>query len=206
MNCSACGKANVDGVLFCEYCGASMRAQSAAVPGAFAPATVPASPAPPTAAQVAQMGKSIIGAMTLGEKFAVAGVAAAVLGFFLPFATTPDLGELSGLLSSLGSGGGEGGHLSLSLFGATKFLGAIYILLLAAVAAGVLAYLMRKAPNAKKMLMSGFLVMIGSLFGPGCVAALLFVPMIQSVAGAGYYLFGLGYCAIAAGGLIISAL
>ncbi len=88
------------------------------------------------------------------------------------------------------------------MFDATKFLGAIYILLFAAVAAGVLAYLMRSAHYAKKMLMCGFLVMIGSLFGPGCIAALLFVPMIQSVAGVGYWLFGLGYCAIAAGGLI----
>ena len=135
-----------------------------------APVTVPASPAPPTAAQVAQMGKSIIGAMSLGEKFAIGGVVAAVLGFFLPFVSTPDLGGLSGLIPSLGSGGGESGHASLSLFDATKFLGAIYVLLFAAVAAGVLVYLMRKAPNAKRVLMSGFLVMIGSLFGPGSLA------------------------------------
>ena len=50
MNCSACGKANADGVSFCEYCGANMRAQSATNPVMAAPGGAPAAPAPPSAA------------------------------------------------------------------------------------------------------------------------------------------------------------
>jgi hypothetical protein len=44
--------------------------------------------------------------------------------------------------------------------------------------------------------------MIGSLCGPGIIVELLFIPLVQSVAGAGLWLLGLGYCAITAGGLI----
>ena len=75
-------------------------------------------------------------------------------------------------------------------------------MLLAAIASAVLLFFFRKVAGRGKLLIAGFLVLIGSLFGPGNVAALLFVPMIQSVAGIGYWLLALGYCAIAAGGLI----
>jgi hypothetical protein len=84
----------------------------------------------------------------------------------------------------------------------TKVLGSFYFILLAAVASGVLFSASRKAAYGTRLVINGFQVMIGSLFGPGLVCALFFVPMIQSVAGAGYWLLGLGFSAIAAGGLI----
>ncbi len=83
-----------------------------------------------------------------------------------------------------------------------KLFGAAYIFLLAPVAAGVLCYLSMRAPAPRRLLMAGFLVLIGSICGPGILLELIFIPLIQSVAGAGFWLLGLGYCAIAAGGLI----
>ena len=201
MNCSACGKANADGVSFCEYCGANMRAQSATNPVMAAPGGAPAAPAPPSAAQVAQMGRSLLGTFSLGEKLAGAGAIAAVIGFFLPWVSMPDLGTLTPLLGQLG--GADLSHISVNGVDLAKLVGAVYLYLLAAIAAGILLYFSSKATTSQRLLMAGFLVMIGSLCGPGTIATLLFVPLIQSVAGAGLWLFGLGYCAIAAGGLII---
>jgi len=149
------------------------------------------------------MGRSLLGSLSLGEKFVGAGVIAAVFGCFLPWVSTPDLGPLAGLLGQLGAS--ELNHISLSGVDVAKFVGAVYLILLAAVAAGVLFYFSRRAAAPQKLLMGGFLVMIGSLCGPGIIAELLFVPMIQSVAGAGLWLLGLGFCSIAAGGLITIA-
>ena len=197
MICPACGKPNADGVSFCEFCGANIRSGSTS----SAPQVArPAQPAPPSAAEVAQMGKSFLNSMSLGEKFVGAGTIAAVLGFFLPWVSSPDLGALSGLLGQMGTS--ELNHISLSGVDVAKFVGAVYFILLAAIAAGVLFYFSRKAATPQKLLMGGFQVMLGSLFGPGYIGALLFVPMIQSVAGAGFWLLGLGFCSIAAGGLI----
>lgn len=202
MVCPACGKANAEGVSFCEFCGASVRLAAATAGG---PTIAIATPTP-SAAEVAQMGKqlgkSFVSSLSLGEKFVGVGAIAATLGFFMPFISAPDLGELGSVIASINPAAQEATHASVSLFAATKLLGAIYFILLTAIASGVLFYLGRNAPAAKKMLMGGFQVMIGSLLGPGFVFALLFVPMIQSVAGAGYWLLTLGYCSIAAGGLI----
>lgn len=201
MICSACGKTNADGVSFCEYCGANLRAQSATTPGMAAPSPVPAAQAPPSVAQVAQMSRSLLSTFTLGEKLAGAGTIAAVIGFFLPWVSTPDLGPLAPLLGQLG--GAELTHFSANGVDLAKYVGAVYLYLVAAIAAGILLYFSSKAITSQRLLMAGFLVMIGSLCGPGVIAMLLFAPFIQSVAGAGLWLFGLGYCAIAAGGLII---
>ncbi len=199
MICTSCGKPNFDGVLFCEYCGTDMRMKAPAG-GYPVPAAGAGYPAPPSAAQVAQMGKSILGSLTMGEKFVGAGVVAAVLGFFLPWISTPDLGALSGLLGQLGATGLN--HVSLSGVDMAKLIGAVYLILMAPVAAGVLFYFSRTATAPQKLLMGGFQVMIGSLYGPVVIADLLFVPLLQSIAGLGLWLLGLGYCAIAAGGLI----
>lgn len=200
MNCITCGKANSEGTSFCEFCGASLRSVSASSIEPQALRTAAAQPAPPSAAEVAQLGKSFLNSLSMGEKFIGAGAIAAVLGFFLPWVSSPDLGELGGLLGQMGAGGLNNVHLSgVNL---AKFVGAVYFVLLAAVASGVLLYFSKKATSGQKLLMAGFQVMIGSLFGPGFIGALLFVPMIQSVAGAGFWLLGLGFCAIAAGGLI----
>ena len=199
MICTSCGKMNSDGVLFCEYCGTDLR-MIAPAGGYPVPAAGAGSPAPPSAAQVTQMGKSILGSLTMGEKFVGAGVVAAVLGFFLPWISTPDLGALSGLLGQLGATGLN--HVSLSGVDMAKLIGAVYLILMAPVAAGVLFYFSRTATAPQKLLMGGFQVMIGSLYGPVVIADLLFVPLLQSIAGLGLWLLGLGYCAIAAGGLI----
>lgn len=201
MDCFSCGKANAEGVSFCEYCGVNLRSQSAA---AQAPALV--APSAPSAAHVAEMskqlGKSFLSSLSLGEKFVGAGALAAILGFFLPFLAAPDLSELTSLLGSLNGAGQELAHASISLFALTKVLGAIYFILIAAITSGVMFYVARTAAPAKKLFMSGFQVLIGSLIGPIAVFALLFVPMIQSVASSGYWLTALGFCSIATGGLI----
>jgi len=200
MNCTACGKINADGVSFCEYCGASMRAPSATTPGTAAPRPAPVASPPTAAAPVAQMGGGLLGALSLGEKLAGAGAIAAAVGFFLPWVSTPDLGALSPLLNQLGAS--EITHVSLNGVDLAKFVGAVYLILMAAIAAGLLCYFSHKATSPQRLLMAGFLVMIGSLCGPGIIVELLFIPLVQSVAGAGLWLLGLGYCAITAGGLI----
>lgn len=200
MNCSACANRNSEGVSFCEFCGADLRPKSIPNSNLVIARAVPVQPALPSAAEVAQIGKSLLRSLTLGEKFVCAGAIAATLGFFLPWISSPDLGELAGLLGQIGASGLS--HVSLSGVDAAKLVGAVYFILLAAIASGVLFYFSRKAASAKKLLIGGFQVMIGSLFGPGVIGVLFFVPMIQSVSGAGLWLLGLGFCSIAAGGLI----
>lgn len=224
MNCTACGRNNFDDVSFCEFCGTDLRPMPVPHSGPPVARPVPPRPVPiareeytpverplfgsyqpaaPSATEVAQMGKSLIGSLSLGEKLVGAGVIAAVIGFFMPFIATPEAGGLAGLIGSLGgSGREETAQAGVSLFKMTKVLGSFYFILLAAVASGVLFSASRKAAYGTRLVINGFQVMIGSLFGPGLVCALFFVPMIQSVAGAGYWLLGLGFSAIAAGGLI----
>ena len=207
MNCSACGKPNSDGVSFCEFCGANLRSGSTS----GAPQVVrPAQPAPPSGAEVAQMGKSFLNSLSPGEKFIGAGVVAGVLGFFLPYisVSVPDkAGEVVGLLLGfLGqTAGTDATHASISLFDITKLLGVVYFVLLLAIGSGVLFYFSKKATTPHKLLIGGFQVVIGSLYGPLTILALLFVPGMGSIAGVGYWLLGLGFCAIAAGGLITIA-
>ncbi len=146
------------------------------------------------------MGKSLVGSMSLGEKFIGVGTIAAVLGFFMPWVSTSGLDNLpAGIFGNLGR---EASHLSISGVDAAKVVGSVYFILLAGIASGVLFYFSRKAQHAQKLLISGFQVMIGSLFGPLLIGFLLFIPMIQSVAGFGFWLLGLGFCSITAGGLI----
>jgi hypothetical protein len=212
MNCSACGKANAGGDSFCEFCGTSLRSGSIPSSAPAAALAVPAPPVTPSAADVAQMGKSLVNSLTLGEKFVGGGVIASVLGFFLPaisISVPEKAGAVVGLiLGFLGeSAGADATHASISLFDVTKLLGAVYFILLLAIASGVLFYFSQKAATPQKLLISGFQVGIGSLYGPATIGALLFVPGMGTVAGIGYWLLGLGFCSIAAGGLItISAL
>lgn len=168
--------------------------------GPAVPGSAPAQSAPPPAPGVAQMSKSILHSFSLGEKFAVVGTIAAIVGFFLPWFSTPDLGALPALFGKLA--GSEPVHVSLSGLDLTKYVGSLYFVLLAAIASGILLFFFRKRSGPGKLLIAGFLVLIGSLLGPGNLAALLLVPMILSVVGVGYWLLALGYCAIAAGGLI----
>ena len=207
MNCSACGKPNVDGVSFCEFCGANIRSGSTS----SAPQVArPAQPAPPSAAEVAQMGKSFLNSLSPGEKFIGAGVVAGVLGFFLPYisVSVPDkAGEVVGLLLGfLGqTAGTDATHASISLFDITKLLGVVYFVLLLAIGSGVLFYFSKKAATPQKLLISGFQIVIGSLYGPGTIIGLLFIPGMGSIAGIGYWLLGLGFCSIATGGLVTIA-
>lgn len=202
MLCSSCGRDNAAAVSFCEFCGVDLRR---AVP-AGAPATVASAPDTAAAAAViAQAGKTLVKSLTLGEKFSAVGAAAAILGFFFPFVSSPNLGSLSDLVGGMSGAAAALAHASFSLLDFSKLLGAVYFILLAAITSGVLFWVSRQAPSSRKLLISGFQVMIGSLLGPVCMVALFFVPLIQSVAGMGYWLTGLGFCAIAAGGLITIA-
>jgi hypothetical protein len=138
--------------------------------------------------------------LSLGEKFAGAGALAATLGFFLPWVSGPDLRSLGNLSTLLGGAGM--GTTSYSGFDAAKIWGGVYLILGAAIASGVLFFISGKAAISRKLRISGFQVMIGSIIGPAIVVALLFVPFMQSVAGLGLWLLGLGFCSITAGGLV----
>jgi hypothetical protein len=210
MKCSACGNELSDGSVFCEFCGADMRfrpvvaspAAATPTPGIAATArtAVVNSTAAPSAAAFAELGGMLLKSMSLGEKLAGAGALAATLGFFLPWVSGPNLASL-GNLSSLLSGTGTA-TTSYSGFDVTKIWGGIYLILAAAIASGVLVYISGKAVFSRKLMISGFQVMIGSIIGPAVIVELLFIPFMQSVAGMGMWLLGLGFCSIAAGGLV----
>jgi hypothetical protein len=213
MNCSSCGRSNANDVTFCEFCGAKQGAASSPASFSGTAPVLAAAGTQPSASEVAamgkQIGKSFLNSLALGEKFVGAGFVAATLGFFLPAISisVPDkAGELVAfLLGGLGQGGGMDTHTSVSLFDVTKLLGMVYFILLTSLTSGVLFYLSLKANTSKKLLLGGFQIAIGSLFGPVLVVVLLFVPGMGSIAGIGYWLLALGYCAIAAGGLMTIA-
>ena len=191
MICTACGKVNIDDAAFCEQCGARMSAQPATIPGAAAPGPAPAAPlpypvpptAPPPGASTVQM-SALIAAMSLGEKISGAGAVAAVISFFLPWVSAAVLGA------------------SANGFDLGKTDGATYFILLLAIAAGALCYLSSKAAASRKLVIAGYLVLIGAICGPALLLSLVFVSQLSSVAGIGLWLLALGYTAIASGGLM----
>lgn len=184
MICTACGKANIDNAAFCEHCGTRMQAQPAAIPVAAPPPPFPVPPAGVVPVQVAQTASSILDSMSTGEKVSGAGAVAAIIGFFLPWVSAAGLGA------------------SASGLDLAKEVGAAYLIPLLAIAAGALCYFSSKAAPGKKLMYAGYLVLIGALCGPANLLALLFVSQLQSVAGIGLWLLGLGFTAIAAGGLM----
>jgi hypothetical protein len=136
----------------------------------------------------------------LVEKLAAVGSLAAALGFFLPWLSGPDVRSLGNLSTLFGQTGI--GTASYSGFDAAKAWGAFYLVLGAAIASGVLFFAASKGTVSRKLIVNGFQVMIGSIAGPCVVFALIFIPFIQSVAAMGLWLTGLGFCAVAAGGLV----
>jgi zinc-ribbon domain len=198
MTCTACGKANVDGAAFCENCGARLQAQPGINTGTATPGPGTATPAPAPAtpfnypvqpvvmhpgASTNQMG-TLIASMSMGEKVSGGGAVAATLGFFLPWISVAAT------------------KTSLNGMDLGKSSGATYFILLNVIAAGVLCYLSSQAPPAKKLLYAGYLVFLGAICGPATLLSLIFVSPLSSVAGFGLWLVGLGYCAIAEGGLM----
>jgi len=203
MICTACGKANVDGAAFCENCGTRLSAQPAInigtaapgpgtatpSPGVAAPGPAPAMPfnypVPPHAMHpVGSSGQvgALIASMSMGEKVSGGGAVAAALGFFLPWVT------VAGVASENG-------------FDLAKTSGSVYLTLLIAIAAGALCYFSSKAAAGKKLMVAGYLVLIGGL-GPPILLSLLFGSPLLTGAGIGLWLVGLGYTATAAGGLM----
>ncbi|HEX4309458.1 MAG TPA: zinc ribbon domain-containing protein [Acidobacteriaceae bacterium] len=205
MYCPACGKENAASVSFCTFCGFPL---ASAVP-AGAPATavlIPSAPAGPSAAANAgKMATSFLASLSLAEKIIGGGAVIAVIGFFLPFIAIPGLGDLAAMAIPDPTGGNPMPSSSLSLLGLTKFAGAVYFILLGALASAGLLYLSRTAAYARKMLLSGIQVMIGSMVGPGTLLALLFASSVRSVAGVGFWVVSLGYCCIVAGGMMTIA-
>lgn len=201
MNCSACGSPLPDGSVFCESCGARLGAASVPASPAAAAWAGATQPAPvPSATAIAEMSGMLIKSLSLGERLAAMGSLAAVLGFFLPWVSGPDLKSLGNLSTLLGPAGVA--TTSYSGLDAARVWGATYFILVAAVTSGVLFFVASKATFSGKLSIGGFQVMIGSLIGPGVVFALLFIPFMQSVAGSGLWLTGLGFCSIVAGGLV----
>jgi hypothetical protein len=198
MICTTCGKVNIDDAAFCEQCGARMQAQPAVNPGVAmpgpgtaAPGPAPAPPfpfpgppaAPPPGVSTGQM-SALIAAMSLGEKISGAGAVAAVVSFFMPWFSV------------------AGTQTSLSGLDFGKSIGAVYLILLNAIAAATLCYLSSKAPASRKLLFAGYLVLIGAICGPANLLALIFVPQVQTGSGIGFWLLSLGFCAVAEGGLM----
>lgn len=211
MFCSSCGKDNPAAGPSCNFCGASM---VAATPGGGT-AAIP-SAAKPAAAAATDAGKkavSFVSALNLADKFALAGPVIAFIGFFLPFVTMPDLGALAGISAAdLAAAAAATGQAapdlrppSLSLFGLAKYSGSVYFILLAVLVSGALFYLSLKAPRGRKLLISGFQVMIGSMIGPGTLLALIFASIVRSMAGFGFWVVSLGFCCIVIGGLMTIA-
>lgn len=201
MNCSACGNVLSEGTVFCEFCGVDLRSRSGAavVPSSARTSVAPSSPAP-SATAIAEMGGILIKRLSLGEKFAGAGALAATIGFFLPWISTPDLKALGNISTMMGGAGIA--TTSYSGMDAAKIWGGIYLILASAIASAVLFFISGKANYGRKLLISGFQVMLGSLYGPGFLVSLLFIPFAQSVAGIGFWLAGLGFTSIAVGGLV----
>jgi hypothetical protein len=190
MICSACGKETTEGAAFCEHCGIRMQGQPAAPAPPMAAWPAPPAPVVTPPAPVAPPGGSLVASMSMGEKTSGAGACAAVVGFFMPWI-------------SVATEGAQGAtQTSASGMDLAKSVGAVYLILLIALAAGALCYFSSKAEPAKKLMYAGYLVLLGALCGPANLLALLFVSKVQAVAGFGLWLFSLGYTAIAAGGLI----
>jgi hypothetical protein len=158
--------------------------------------------------ELAQLSGKLIRSMTLGEKFTALGALGGILGFFLPWGAIPNLGDIQGLLSGMvtptgfGRGAPPIGTTSVSGFDMASTWGAVYFVLFGALAAGILFFVAGKAPLRRKLTISSFQILIGSLVGPQILFTILFTPMAQKVAGAGLWITCLGYCAIAAGGII----
>jgi hypothetical protein len=129
---------------------------------------------------------ALIASMSMGEKISGGGAVAAAVGFFMPWVTMAIQGVKTGL----------------SGMDIAKSSGATYFILLNVIGAGVLCYLSSQAPPAKKLLYAGYLVLLGAICGPAMLLSLLFVSQLSSVSGFGLWLVGLGYCAIAEGGLM----
>jgi hypothetical protein len=199
MFCPACGKENTATVAFCTYCGVPLQQQAAAT---AAPIQASTSTAAAKAANAQKMATSFLAALTLPEKIIGAGAVVALIGFFLPFIAIPGLGDIAAMAMPDPTGGSGIPSSSLSLMGLGKFAGAVYFILLGALASAGLVYLARTANYARKMLLNGIQVMIGSMVGPGTLLALIFASSVRSVASIGFWVVSLGYCAIVAGGLM----
>lgn len=208
MTCSACGKENIAATPFCSFCGAPM---AVGVPAA----ALPVRSSGMAAASASNAGKatmSFLSSLSLAEKFAIAGPVIAFLGFFLPFVHMPDLATMGGVSAAdLAAAGAAGAPVpdvhapSLSLFGLAKYSGAVYFILLGAILSGGLFYRARGATRARRLLINGFQIMIGSMVGPGTLLALLFASMVRSMVAFGFWVVSLGFCCIVVGGLMTIA-
>lgn len=191
MICTACGKANLDNAAFCEQCGTRMPAQPATIPATAVPGPAPVPPfafpaqpaAPPLATSTGQMG-TLIASMSMGEKISGGGAVAAAIGFFMPWISVAAT------------------KTSLNGMDLAKSSSATYLILINVIAAGVVCYLSSQALPAKKLLYAGYLVFMGAICGPSIVLSLLLVSQLSSMSGIGLWLVGIGYCAIAEGGLM----
>lgn len=210
MVCPACKNSVPDGSVFCEFCGSDVSGRpairsvagtgsAAAAPSLRRIANEPASE--PSAAALAEIGGALIKRLSLGEKLSGAGAMASVIGFFLPWLTGPDLKSL-GSASSFSALFSAATATSYSGLDGAKVWGAAYLILAAAIASAVLFFAASKGTVSRKLRIGGFQVMIGALIGPAAIFALLFVPLMQSVAGLGFWLTGLGFCSVLAGGLV----
>lgn len=190
MICPSCGKANVENSAFCEQCGTRLQAQPATIPTTAAPGPAPAPPfampvppaAPTPSSQAGAAASALIASMSLGEKISGAGAVAAAVGFFLPWVSVAGVASENGL-------------------DVAKASGSVYLTLLIALAAGALCYFSSKAAAGKKLMVAGYLVLIGGL-GPPILLSLIFGSPLLGGAGIGLWLVGLGYTATAAGGLM----
>jgi len=219
MYCTTCGKKIPDTVDFCTFCGAR---QKHAAPAA-APAARPRPRDPIAVPRIAipAAASAFFSSFTLPEMLIALGSLLAIVGFFLPawsltsFTTTPAPTPLYDPGNTWASGAPNLGSTvqnppplttsttsTVSLLSLTHSGGAFFLILLLALAAIGLVFLSRQAARTQKILVSSLQLAIGSMIGPASLLALLFLPSVRTPAAFGFWVLSLGYCAIAAGGLL----
>lgn len=140
-------------------------------------------PASATAGMIARAASAEFKGFHIGERFILIGAAVATIGFFLPWADVVGQ-KVNGL-------------------GMVKLWGGVLLLLALPLASILLLYRGKAANIGQKMVLAGVQILIGAMFGPQLVVAMLLVPMANSALASGAWGIGLGYLAILVGGFLV---
>ena len=170
--------------MFCGSCGKEIPDGSEYCSHCGLSQTEGAKPAvSPTAGLIAKAARAEFAGFQLGERFILIGAAAAAIGFFLPWA------EMMGQ--------------KVNGLGMVKVWGGVLLLLLLPIASVLLLYRGKAAPTSQRMVLAGVQILIGAMFGPQLVVAMLLVPMANSLLASGAWLLGFGYLAVLIGGFLV---
>ena len=217
MVCKACGKVIPDDSIFCESCGAgqvSANGNQTAQGSTVSPAEAPARIFTVATDQIADAHvRPSWGTLSIPNKIAFLSCVATFAGFFFSWLDIPAFaGELQDLLRNFGGDrisqfagpGPAGATISISGFTLAKIWGAFYLHpTLAVIAVGLLYWAVSRSHSyARELQASAWHVLIGTLAGPQLLFTILFIPVAQKFVGLGLWLTALGFCGLAAGGLL----